>query len=70
MDTLLRLILIVLILSISVWRLSRESRRYGGHTDRIRVHFSPFIRKGTSRRRHPEDYLYDDSGRINRHWKP
>ena len=70
MDALLRLIPIVLILSISVWRSSRESRRYGGHTDRTRVHFSPFIRKGTSSSRHPEDHLYDDSGRINRDWKP
>lgn len=47
----------------------RRSGRYGGYTDPVKIRFSPVIRKGICRKR-PEDGLYDDDGRINRHWKP
>ena len=47
----------------------RKSRRYGGYTDPVKIRVS-FLRTDGFRRKRPEDGLYDDDGKINRHWKP
>ena len=48
----------------------RKKARYGGYSDPMKIRFSPFITTGFRRKRPEEDDLYDDDGRINRHWKP
>ena len=42
----------------------RKNKRFGDHTDPVR------FRVCSIRRRHPEDHLYDDDGKINRNWRP
>lgn len=62
-------LLMLALLVGAVLKERRKSERYGGHSDPIKFRVS-FIRTTGFRRKRPEDGLYDDDGRINRHWKP
>ena len=68
-DTIIMLILMLLLLIPRVLRANRKAKRYGGHTDQIRIRASFISTRGFSRR-HPGDHLYGDDGKINRNWKP
>jgi len=59
----------LVLLLAAIFGARRKSRRYGGYIDPVKIRFSPLVTRGFRRKR-PEDGLYDDDGRINRHWKP
>ena len=47
----------------------RKKKRYGGYKDPIKFRMGVRFSNGLGKKR-PEDELYSDDGRINRHWKP
>ena len=60
----------IAVLALNIWFFTRKSKRYGSHTDPVKIRASLVRGRGFLRNKHPEDSLYTDDGRINRDWKP
>ena len=69
-ESIVSILTFIAVLALNIWFFNQKSKRYGGHTDPVKIHFSLVRGRGLLRNRHSEDSLYDDNGRSNRDWKP